>query len=167
MMGRAVVGAVLLLCFACASAGQIYKWTDADGHVHFGDHPPPAGRSEAVAPAINTYSGAEVTRNNWVPPSESTTPVARRMVTLYSAAWCAVCRQARAYFQGNGIPFTEYDVENSEKGYQDYRALHGRGVPIILVGSARMNGFSPDAFDAMYRQGGVASHTVYATGRSQ
>jgi glutaredoxin len=82
-------------------------------------------------------------------------------VTLYSASWCGVCRRARSYFNRNRIPFTEYDVEQSERGRQDYRALQGRGVPIILVGATRMNGFSPDAFDAMYRS---ALPTRYADG---
>jgi hypothetical protein len=36
---------VLALCFAAASAyaeqGQVYKWTDAGGVVHYSDAPPP------------------------------------------------------------------------------------------------------------------------------
>jgi hypothetical protein len=36
--------AALLLCFAfaaAAGAADVYKWTDKDGKVHFGDAPPP------------------------------------------------------------------------------------------------------------------------------
>ncbi len=33
----------LLLCTSGALAATIYRWTDADGQVHFGSHPPPQG----------------------------------------------------------------------------------------------------------------------------
>jgi hypothetical protein len=32
-----------------------------------------------------------------------------------------------------------------------YRELNGRGVPIIMVGKSRMNGFSPAHFDQLYQ----------------
>ena len=39
------ISIVLALCFAAASAhagqGQVYKWTDASGVVHYSDAPPP------------------------------------------------------------------------------------------------------------------------------
>lgn len=35
---------LLTICFICASplsfAGKIYKWTDSDGNVHYGERPP-------------------------------------------------------------------------------------------------------------------------------
>ena len=42
----------------------------------------------------------------------------------------------------NGIVFTEYDIEKSTKGRRDFESMKGRGVPIILVGDMRMNGFN-------------------------
>ena len=35
----------LLLGVGLATAGDIYRWTDADGRVHYGDQPPPQGTS--------------------------------------------------------------------------------------------------------------------------
>ncbi len=40
--------AVLLSMFASLASTEIYKWTDAQGNVHFGDKPP-AGKSETIA----------------------------------------------------------------------------------------------------------------------
>ena len=71
---------------------------------------------------------------------------------MYSTTWCGYCKQARNYFQQNNIAFAEYDVEKSDKGKRDYKKMNGRGVPIILVGDKRMNGFSPGAFEKIYRQ---------------
>ena len=44
--------ACLLLAMAASHAGAegIYKWTDAQGRVHFGDRPPGEGRSAPITP---------------------------------------------------------------------------------------------------------------------
>lgn len=141
---------LMILCLggaALAANGQIYKWTDAQGHVHFGDRPGGNGQAQVVTPQINTYSGAEVSHDE----SLGATPAEQHPgVRMYSASWCGVCKQARSYFTRNHIPFTEYDVEQSDKGRRDFKALHGSGVPIILVGNQRMNGFDAGSFEAMY-----------------
>lgn len=72
-------------------------------------------------------------------------------VTLYSASWCGICRRARDYFTANQIPFDEYDVESTQKGFDDFRLYRGRGVPLIFVGSQRMDGFSVARFQQLYK----------------
>jgi membrane-bound lytic murein transglycosylase len=42
----ALVGSIWLL--AAPAAAQTYKWTDADGKVHYSDQPPPANIKETV-----------------------------------------------------------------------------------------------------------------------
>lgn len=68
---------------------------------------------------------------------------------MLSTAWCGVCKRARAWLTQNRIPFTEYDVEHDPKGQAEYRRLRGRGVPIILVGDQRMDGFNSARLGAM------------------
>jgi len=46
----AVVGAVLMLALPCAQAGRVYRWVDARGVAHYGDHAPAA--SSAAAPRV-------------------------------------------------------------------------------------------------------------------
>ena len=54
-MQRSRLSAVLVLTLASAFAtGEVYKWVDADGNVHYGDRPPAAGvdsRSMPPSPA--------------------------------------------------------------------------------------------------------------------
>ena len=69
---------------------------------------------------------------------------------MYGASWCGYCKKAKKYFNKNNIRFVEYDIERSTKGKRDYKALNGTGVPIILVGDQRMNGFSEAGFERMY-----------------
>jgi hypothetical protein len=44
---RHLVALLILACLSPAAAGEIYRWTDAQGRVHFGDRPP-AGAGEAL-----------------------------------------------------------------------------------------------------------------------
>jgi glutaredoxin len=140
-----------LLLFLAAHIGtasaEIYKWTDANGNVHFSDRAPKSVSSETVNLKINTFKSVTIEPFQ---PFESK-PIRRAgNVVMYSASWCGVCKRAKRYFQAKGIPFEEYDVEKTEKGKNDYAKLHGRGVPIILVGGKRMNGFSKAHFEMLY-----------------
>jgi glutaredoxin len=143
--------ALAVLLLSAASVGihaEIYKWTDAQGRTHFSDKQPAGGKTQVVKPNINTYSSPEIVQGHRAAPP---TPAASAEVVMYSADWCGVCKKARAYFVQNNIPFSEYDVETDERGKSDFAAMSGRGVPIILVNELRMNGFSADQFDSLYR----------------
>lgn len=48
-------------------------------------------------------------------------------------------------------PLTEYDIEKDAQARREYDALGARGVPVILVGKKRMNGFSAAGFEKLYR----------------
>lgn len=122
-------------------AEGIYKWTDANGRVHFGDRPPEQAVTETVTVEPSNFYAADSAK---LPDFESVN------VVLYSAEWCGYCRQARAHFESNGIPFLEYDIETDAKGRRDYKRLNGKSVPIILVNDTRLNGFSASSFDRVY-----------------
>ncbi len=151
-MPTKVISALLIsasLLLPGSSFCQIYKWVDADGSTHFSSSPPPQGEAETVQPkATNTYSSVDQ------PATSATTgtkpSITGKTVVMYSAVWCGICKKAKSYFRKNGIPFSEYDIETSQKGRRDYKRLKGNGVPIILVGKQRMDGFSPGRFESMY-----------------
>lgn len=130
-----------LLLSGAASAEGIYQWTDAQGRVHFGDRPQNGAASQRPQAPINVVQ----------PVQPGARPEAKEVV-LYSTQRCGFCRKARAHFAERGIAYTEYDVETTEKGWRDYNRMQGRGVPIILIGGERMNGFSAPLFDQMYAQ---------------
>jgi hypothetical protein len=39
------------LCLAWPAAAEVYRWTDADGQVHYGSRPPPQGAQRLELPA--------------------------------------------------------------------------------------------------------------------
>ena len=142
---------LLAAVLAFAASAQVYKWKDAEGRTHFGDRPPPDAKTEEVK--IRTYEGTPQVRD-WSQvirgKGKASTPAsAQGGVTMYSTAWCGVCKRARGYFATKGIAFTEVDVEKSDAGRRDFEALGGRGVPLILVGDKVMNGFSPEGFEQL------------------
>ena len=56
-----------------------------------------------------------------------------QQVVLYATDWCGYCARTRKYFKDNNIPFTEYDIEKSSEGREQYDQLNGKGVPLLVV----------------------------------
>ena len=140
-------GIVVLLVFVAATAqAEIYRWTDANGKPHFSDKRPANQKTEAVQLQINTY---EEVSFDVAPSLPSSAP--NEQVVMYSTEWCGYCKKARNYFRNKNIAFTEYDIEKDAAAKQAYDRIGGRGVPVILVGQRRMNGFSEAGFQKIYR----------------
>ncbi|MES9963868.1 MAG: glutaredoxin domain-containing protein [Candidatus Sedimenticola sp. 20ELBAFRAG] len=135
---------LLLMFIAGTAVAGIYKWVDENGKTHFGDKPPQQSGAEQMELQLNTFSGYQVReRDDGIATGGK--------VVIYSTTWCGVCERAKDYFKANNIPYSEYDVEKSEKGKRDFKRMKGRGVPVILVGSKRMDGFSEAKFKAIYQ----------------
>ncbi|HXZ52097.1 MAG TPA: DUF4124 domain-containing protein [Burkholderiales bacterium] len=47
--------ALALLFAANAAAAQVYKWVDADGVTHYGNHPPAGVAAQPVGDRMNVY----------------------------------------------------------------------------------------------------------------
>lgn len=138
-----LLGVAFCILSAGASAADIHRWTAADGTIHFGDRPPADAATTLVTVKPNVYTSPSIV------PATTELNVPGEVV-LYSTQWCGYCKQARRYFTDNGIRFTEYDVEKSARGQRDFKKLRAKGVPVILVGDQRMNGFSANAFRKLY-----------------
>ena len=145
-----------LLLIGLSAYGEIYKWTDEQGQVHFSDKAPETVVAESIGDElrINSYQGKEVTTSQFLGQRDADRREKARLnrpsVVMYSAVWCGVCKRARQYFKTNKISFSEYDVETSAKGKADFARFNGRGVPVIFIGKKRMNGFDPARFKKMY-----------------
>ncbi len=48
---------LLLLSISCAQAGKVYKWTDENGNVHYGESPPPEEIKNQEMSISNTKKG--------------------------------------------------------------------------------------------------------------
>lgn len=64
-------------------------------------------------------------------------------VTLFSAKWCGYCKKTREFLESKNIQFTDLDVEESVLGQQLFQKINAFGVPVIIIGSTRIDGFNP------------------------
>ena len=133
-----------LLLLACLSASaQVYKWTDAQGTVHYTDTPPPArSASQIRTPA----PGAASVRTPL--PYELARAAKASPVTLYTTtrSACAGCDQGRALLRARGVPYTEKTVDSDEDKEQ-LRQLAGKlELPLLVVGSRQIAGFQDAAW---------------------
>ena len=72
-----------------------------------------------------------------------------KRVVMYSTSHCPACVSAKQYFAQKGVSYQEIDVEKSADGRAAFEKLGGRGVPLIMVGEKRLEGFSSQALDAL------------------
>jgi len=144
---------ILLLASLHAQA-EIYKWTDANGRVHYSDRKPATTAAETFKVNTFTQTGVKLERSSnayAASPESSSKAVSDEKVVMYSTSWCGYCKKARAYFKKNNIAFVEYDIEKDARAKSQYDKLNGKGVPVILVGEKRMNGFNESGFERIYQ----------------
>jgi glutaredoxin len=76
-------------------------------------------------------------------------PANASRVVMYSTADCPACQIARAYFARKKIVYEEHDVQTNAAARAEFQQMGGHGVPLIIVGTERMEGFSEQRLDAL------------------
>ena len=136
---------------ACPVSAEVYKWTDEEGITHYSDKKPESQEVTELEFKIATYDTVSYGTVKDSAEKANTKEANKKNVVMYSASWCGVCKKAKKYFRRNAIPFTEYDIEKSKKTKRKYKKLGATGVPVIIVGRQRMNGFTEAGFIRIYR----------------
>jgi glutaredoxin len=146
----------LMAVMACSSIhADMYKWTDENGKVHYSDSPPPAGKKvKKLDLKVNSISGPPVV-SAFTGNGKPAAATAAASVKIYTTTWCGYCKKAKAYMQARGTRFQEIDVEATAQGQSEFQSLGGRGVPVILVGAQRMDGYSQDSLESLLKQAGL------------
>lgn len=76
-------------------------------------------------------------------------------ITLYSSSGCSHCRQLKQWLQQHQIKFMEFDVQRNQRAFKDFQRLGGRGVPLLVVGERKIQGFNPKQLFSQLRKAGV------------
>ena len=142
--------ASLLLAPLTAPGGEVYKWIDANGKTVYGSKPPKNAQLKEIKGNISSFTSVSVESFKYDPKLITPEQARSKTVIMYSTSWCGYCKKAARHFRKNNIPFKEYDIEKSKSAAKAYKKLNGRGVPVILVGKKRMNGFDAQRFDSLY-----------------
>jgi hypothetical protein len=176
--------ALVAWLFSSPLAYAQYKWTDAQGGVHYSDLPPPGttrGLTRAPIPGAAPSPPGSTTapRQDAGSPEAGSAPdevslqglpgelrhLARRApVVLYAIAACAPCDEGRALLQARGIPYSERRIESA----QDQQALQalgipGAGFPVLSAGSERAVGYEAGMWQKLLDQAGYPTQSMLPT----
>ena len=137
-------------------ADAMYKSVRPDGRVVYSDRPPAEGRIEKTIALENlpssplpkeTYSYVEQLKKL---KALAPNVVPREGIVLYSATWCGYCAKAKAYLLGKGISYQNIDIDTNDGRTAFAQAGGGKGVPLLLAGGQRIQGFSAAAYDELF-----------------
>jgi glutaredoxin len=147
-----LVCTLIFLLAALPLPAEIYKWIDADGTAQYSDKPPENPQLNLeITGRISSYESPEILPADVsAAKTRKTKPARNPRVVMYSTEWCGVCKRAKQYFDAKNIAYTEYDIDKDVAAKTDFDRMGGRGVPVILVGERRINGFSAGGFEQLY-----------------
>jgi hypothetical protein len=150
---------LLLACLANSSvqAGELYRWVDSSGVVHYSDVP--SNNAEKID--SRKFSGGGM-------PGENLSYETRRAqqnfpVTLYVADGCGeMCNQARSLLNKRGIPFSEKWLR-TKQDVDDFRHLSGFDgvVPVLAIGKNFLKGFLDTQWNSEFDLAGYPKIAPY------
>lgn len=73
------------------------------------------------------------------PPNFSS--IAEGKVVVYTTSSCGYCFQTKRLFKKMDVKYSEFDIERSKEGYEQYTQLGGQGVPLIVIGGKIIHGY--------------------------
>jgi glutaredoxin len=162
-MLRLALIATLSLSAAASVAGQLYRWVDADGRVHYSDQLPPVSARQAERKQLGDK------------PPAATLPFALKEatrnfpVTLYTAEGCgAGCEQAAAYLNKRGVPYTERDARDPAATKVVMALTGGKlEVPLLTVGNGTvLRGYQENAWSTALDTAGYPASSILPAGMS-
>jgi glutaredoxin len=141
-MGRAFLVLLAVLAAGSSSVAQPYRWTDAEGRVHYSDALPPASAKDVQRKRL--YDNAIGQQ----PAYELSQAVKTAPVTLYTHPSCtSVCSAARQLLGQRGVPFTEIIANEPQTLDQLKRVSGDHRVPVLVVGAYVEKTPSASAYD--------------------
>ncbi len=141
---------LLSLTATITLAGQMYRWVDDKGVVHFSDQPPPdkGHKVETIKPRANVVEADkesfEMRRAREASP-----------VVLFVTDCGLPCDNARDFLAQRKIPYTRKDPQKIPEDAVELKQLIGAlEVPVIKVGSAHQKGFEASAWQGLLEAAG-------------
>ena len=142
-MKRIALALPLILALAAADAGNLYRWVDQDGKVHYTDTlPPPEAKSAERKKLGDKGVGGTV-------PYSLQVAIKNFPVTVFNAKDCGEpCKLGMALLNKRGVPYTEKNARDPAST-EELSALTGGKleVPVLTVGRATLRGYEEGAWN--------------------
>lgn len=105
-----------------AAAGEIYRWVDDDGSVHYSDNPPPDGETDVTTLEVPQFSSD-------YDPTEDPYSILNQAARTHEK-WQTIeaARRERAAAQPAAVT-VNYAAPQSDYGYFDYAYLYSSAFP--------------------------------------
>ena len=155
---RSAVFVITLALAMSTSADTVYKAVGPDGEITYSDKPPADRARTNTLEFRNLPSSplpAEVLRfrEQLEKSAHGRISAARAPrtgdVALFTAVWCGHCKRAKAHLATAQINYIESDIENVD-GMRAFIAAGGSGgVPLLVAGERRVQGYSAPAYDRL------------------
>jgi glutaredoxin len=149
-----------LVCAATAQADTLYKVVGPDGKITYTDRPAAEGKSVTALEFASAPSSplpdsvlkyqADLQKSMQNRLAQASKIESSGTPTLFIATWCGYCTRAKAYLKGKGIGFREYDIDTAEGGRAYFEAGGRKGVPLLVAGDKRQQGFSEGSYDKFF-----------------
>jgi glutaredoxin len=132
-----------LLIMTNAQAGELYRWVDRDGKVHYGDMPQP-GTEDLEQLKLGKEPAPDESL-----PYETQRAMQNFPVTLYAFPDCGqACQKARDFLNKRGIPFTEKSLLSQEDIDTFRKASGDSQLPAATVGKTWLKGFQEEQWNS-------------------
>ena len=137
---------VLLLCLMAmpinSYAGELFRWIDKSGNVHYGDAP-------AIDATLIERMKFSTKQDVEYLPYETRLAQQNFPVTLYMTENCnEPCQLARDLLNKRGIPFTE-KILLTQKELDDFKQQTGSNqAPTLAVGKKYLSGFQAEQWNS-------------------
>jgi glutaredoxin len=141
--------AACLVASTSLSAAQVYQWKDEQGRTVYSDHPPP--------PSIRDVQQKAMTGSVIEGGESYASRIAREKypVTLYASDCGMLCDEARKLLGARGVPFSNKDPQANPDAQAELKKLTGKlNVPVLLIGSDRLDGFDAAQWQAALDRAG-------------
>lgn len=138
---------LLALCLAAgwAQAGEMFRWVDADGKVHYTDQPPPAAAKKVEEKKLGGGPAADGAQLSYA----TREAMKKYPVTLYITDCGEACNSAREHLSRRGVPFTAKNPQTSQADADALmKAVGALYVPVMVVGTVVSKGYEKGAWDA-------------------
>jgi len=134
---------LLALATGLSQAGDLYRWVDKDGTVHYSDTFPPSSAKQVqeknLTPSVIETSGL---------PYAAKQAAKNFPVTLYISDCGETCTQAKQHLTRRGIPFTTKNADDPTVQEEMRKKFGGLQIPILVIGNTTSKGYEAAAWDA-------------------
>jgi glutaredoxin len=156
--GTLLMAAWLAAASMPLAAAQLYQWKDAQGRTVYSDQAPPPNVRNAQQ---KSFKGSFIEIGE---SYSSKTAREKFPVTLYASDCGPFCDQARQLLIDRGIPFSSKDPQASPEAQAELRKLTGQSrVPVLVVGSDKIDGFETGQWQAMLDKAGYPKTPIPGT----